>query len=318
MRSLPAMFTHMIIRLVMSVLFFEIRNRPIIIYIAAALVSSYIHEKYLLSFAQENLALIGVYSTDVVLAVASISGIYTFLVSIKIVPALIFWTNWLGLLLLYPTVRSYFGADIAEIYSYSSLVIAFGIVPIITIRAYLKSDLISGVIDFLSPKKKFKSKAIEKELNNIENLHSKNPSKAGYMFQDTVEKLLLARGFVVLSGQKIKNPTILPPGLMQTRGDGGIDHIAYHDDVVYVVQDKYKFTKIKGEDVSKLIIVTNMVSEFKRSKGETRVIKPLLVTNSTLDNTAIAYAKEHDVLIICGEEFKNFAKESAIDSKKAA
>lgn len=138
---------------------------------------------------------------------------------------------------------------------------------------------------------------------------------AGYEFERFVRDMYSAYGYQTFQGRAAKSVKgLYPPELAGTKGDGGVDVIAFGANEILIIQTKLQESSVKGEHITKTAGIRDIFANYYKG-FDRRPIKAILITNSHIDNTARMFAKSQGVFVYQKEDLDTLIKNA---NKKSA
>lgn len=136
--------------------------------------------------------------------------------------------------------------------------------------------------------------------------NKRDPRAAGYVFEHFVKAIYSSYGHECYQGRAAKKVIgLYPPQLLETRGDGGVDVITFGKNEINIVQTKLQESAVTGEHITKTAAVRDIFAAYYAKRGDKRIVKAVLITNSYIDNTARMFANTHNVCVYQRDELEN-------------
>ncbi|MCP4914453.1 MAG: restriction endonuclease [Oligoflexia bacterium] len=170
----------------------------------------------------------------------------------------------------------------------------------------LATEVFCSLVEIFIFNKKSRRGSIDpREYANILKIYQRNPSKAGYRFEKLANKYFNGIYQISRHAEEVRESGEYPKALRMGGGDKGVDLIASDQDNIYIIQVKLKGrgNKVKGDDIAKTSVVSDIFRTHYQSIGDNREVVPLLFTNGHLDSTAKSFVKTHKVRVIDSDKF---------------
>lgn len=131
----------------------------------------------------------------------------------------------------------------------------------------------------------------------------KNSSKAGYAFEDFLEHKVLPHYYPkVMRGIHAKKTDYYPLHMREKGNDFGVDFVCESDSEIKLIQAKLYSSKLKKELISTSAMTLAVFTAYYASIGVNKRVTFEIITNSSLDGSAMAYAQSMGIYCTNGDD----------------